>query len=127
MLTVGYEKDLGQICGRIDGELNQEVARHYFKQVAEVIKATNCNRVLTDVRLAKLNALEGEMEDLSAELVLMGITVDSRRAILLNDDIKQYKTWENYCFRNGYKSIRLFMDEKAANAWLLSDSNLSMN
>jgi hypothetical protein len=127
MLTVGYEKSLGQISGRIDGELNEEVARHYFTQVAEVIKATQCHRVLTDVRFAKLNAREGEMETLSAELITMGIVVGSRRAILVNEDIKQYKTWENYCFRNGYKNIRLFIDEQAANEWLLSDSDLILN
>jgi hypothetical protein len=127
MLKVGYEENLDQISGKIEGELTHEVAKNYFKEVAEIVKATNCSKILTDVRLAKLSALESEMESLSSELTSIGIVLASRRAILVSEDIKQYKTWENYCFRNGHKSIRLFMDEQAAQDWLVNESSFSLN
>jgi hypothetical protein len=127
MLKVGYAESLDQICGRIDGELTHEVAKHYFTEVAGIAKATNCSRILTDVRLARLSALDSEMESLSSELASIGIVLESRRAILVAEDIKQYKTWENYCFRNGHKSIRLFMDEQAAQDWLVNEPRFSLN
>ena len=127
MLKVGYEKSLDQICGKIEGELTHEVAKHYFTEVAEIARVTNCSKILTDVRLAKLSTLDSEMESLSAELASIGIVLASRRAILVAEDIKQYKTWENYCFRNGHKSIRLFMDEQAAHDWLVNESSFSLN
>lgn len=127
MLKVGYEKNQDQICGRIEGDLTHEVAKQYFSEVSAVAKETKCAKILTDVRLARLSATESEMESLSSELPAMGIALDSRRAILVTEDIKQYKTWENYCFRNGFKGIRLFMDAEAAHDWLVNEPAVSLN
>jgi hypothetical protein len=127
MLKVAYEKDQDQIFGMIEGELTMEVAKSYFIKVAELSKETNCAKILTDLSKAKLTAVETDMQSLSSELENLGISLKAKRAIVVSDDVKLYKTWENFCFRNGFQGIRLFMDEKTASEWLLKEETLSLS
>ncbi len=119
--SVSYEEGLDVVSGKIEGDLTVEIAAEYFAKVGEVASQRGCERVLTDVRSAKLMASEEGMLALSRELESIGMDTKFRRAIVLNDDVKGYKVWENYCFRQGYTRIKLFYDQLKALDWLGSN------
>ena len=115
---LSYQEEERIIAGRIVGVLTKDLAAQYFAQVGELASKRGCSRVLTDVRAARLEASELDMETLSKDLTNMGLTPTYKRAIVLNEDVKKYKTWENYCFRNGHQRIKLFFDQDKAVDWL---------
>ena len=71
----------------------------------------------------KLTGIQKEMEILAKELKGIGIELSFRRAILISNDINDYKVWENFNFRNGFKDMRLFSDERVALEWMKSNNN----
>ncbi len=119
--SVSYEEGLDVVSGKIEGDLTVEIAAEYFAKVGEVASKRGCERVLTDVRNAKLMASEEAMFALSQKLNAIGMESNLRRAIVLNDDVKGYKIWENCCFRQGHTQIKLFYDQFKALDWLGSN------
>ena len=115
---VSIQEERGILSGKIEGDLTGELAKEYFAQVGELASEKGLTRVLTDVRSARLLANELEMESLSSELSSLGLPPAYKRAIVLSEDVKAYKTWENYCFRNGYQRLKLFFDQEKAVDWL---------
>lgn len=116
--NVRFEEGLGIISGAITGDLTRQIAADYFAEVGKVTVASKCMRVLTDLRNAQLKANDLDMADLSKQLRFIGIGQAVRRALLISDDVRGYKAWENYCFREGYLQIRLFVESEKAIDWL---------
>ena len=124
LLMVGYEDQKDHVLGRIEGALTKDVASNYFTKLVSVTSEKNCVKVLTDVRKAKLMADEKDMEELAKDLEpKIGVPVHLKRALLVEDDVKAYKTWENFCFKSGHKNMRIFSNEEAATEWLNSRVN----
>ncbi len=117
-ISVVNEGGLDIVSGRIEGDLTKQIAVDYFAQVSKVAQERDIKRVLTDVRRAKLMAGDEDMKCLSLELPEIGMEQSCRRAILIKNDIKGYKTWENYCFRHGFHKVKIFLDEDLAVHWL---------
>ena len=115
---VSYQVEGGIVSGKIEGGLTKELAAKYFTQVGALASERGYSRVLTDVRAARLLANVVDMESLSKDLSSLGLAPAFKRAIVLSEDVKAYKTWENYCFRNGYQQIKLFFDHEKAVDWL---------
>ena len=115
---VSYQIGEGIVSGKIEGNLTKELAAKYFIQVGELASERGYSRVLTDVRGARLVASEVDMDSLSKELSSLGLAPAFKRAIVLTEDVKAYKTWENYCFRNGFQRLKLFFDHDKAVDWL---------
>lgn len=118
---VSYEEELDVVSGKIEGDLTVEIAAEYFAKVGEVASERGCDRVLTDVRNARLKASEKALLELSRELFAIGMATSLKRAIVLSEDVKGYKIWENCCFSQGHRQIKLFYDKLKALEWL--DSN----
>ena len=118
---MSYEEGLDVVSGKIEGDLTIENAAKYFTKVGEVASERGCMKVLTDVRNAKLKASEEGMLGLSKGLIDMGLSASLKRAIVLNQDVKGYKIWENCCFRHGHHDVKLFYDEPKALDWLGSN------
>jgi len=115
---VSIQEGGGIVSGKIEGDLTKELAAEYFTQVGELAAKKGVTRVLTDVRSARLLASEDDMETLSSELSSLGLPPAFKRAIVLSEDVKGYKTWENYCFSNGHQRLKLFFDQEKAVDWL---------
>ena len=116
--SVSYQEGREVVSGKIEGDLTKELATQYFTEVSEVASTRGCVGILTDVRNAKLVADEPDMASLSQELTSIGLRPTIKRAIVLTDDVKGYKVWENYCFRNGHLRLKLFFDRDKALDWL---------
>ena len=115
---VSIQEERGILSGKIEGDLTRELAAKYFAQVGELATKKGLTRVLTDVRSARLRVDELDMKSLSKELSSLGLPPAYKRAIVLSEDVKAYKTWENYCFSNGYQRLKLFFDQEKAVDWL---------
>ena len=115
---VSIQEERGILSGKIEGDLTKELAAKYFAQVGELATKKGLTRVLTDVRSARLRVDELDMKSLSKELSSLGLPPAYKRAIVLSEDVKAYKTWENYCFRNGHQRLKLFLDQEKAVDWL---------
>lgn len=115
---VEYEETFNIVSGRIVGDLTREVAKDYLKSISDLASEKGCNRILTDVREAKLLGEKQDIETLSTELANYGFSTSFVRAIVLAEDVIGYKTWENYCFTAGHKNLRLFVDGNLAKEWL---------
>jgi hypothetical protein len=116
--SVSYEEGLGIVSGRIEGDLTVENAAEYFARVGNVAGKKGCLKVLTDVRRARLNASEEGMLELAKGLNALGVEEGLWRAIVVDDDVKGYKVWENCCFRQGHHRVKLFFDLRKAIDWL---------
>ncbi|KYG79159.1 hypothetical protein [Roseivirga echinicomitans] len=118
LLMVGYDDELNHVFGKIEGALTKDIASSYLSKVAEIAQENKCRKVITDLREAELFANQKEIEILSKELKGIGIEFGLKRAVLISKNINDYKVWENYNFRNGFKDIRLFSDEGVALEWM---------
>ena len=107
------------LCGKIEGDLTKNIAREYFKEVTALAKGIELKGLLTDVRSANLMACEEDMETLSQELSQLGLDDKMRRALVVREDVRDYKVWENHNFRAGYFWLRLFLDCERAEEWLV--------
>jgi|GEM_PF-1641700 len=123
LLMVGYDDELNHVFGKIEGVLTKDLASNYLSKVAQIASENKCQKVITDLREAQLFANQKEMEILAKELKGIGIELSFRRAILISNDINDYKVWENFNFRNGFKDMRLFSDERVALEWMKSNNN----
>ena len=120
---VGYDNKTDHVFGRIEGALTKDIAFNYFTRVVSVAVENDCTKVLTDVRDSKLMANDKDMEELAGELApKIGLLTSFKRALLVNGDVKAYKTWENFCFKNGHKNMRIFSNEEVALEWLSARS-----
>lgn len=109
---------LNLISGKLEGDITKEVAKRYFQEVGKVADQKGLNRVITDLREANLKADERDMRDLSKELAQLGLACTFRRAMVVKNDVNDYKLWENHCLSAGHKDLRLFSDKDAALEWL---------
>lgn len=106
------------ISGKIEGDVTKEVATRYFQEVGKVADQKGLNRVITDLREANLRLDERDMSDLSQELTQLGMACTVRRAMVVKNDVNDYKLWENHCLSAGHRDLRLFSDKDAALEWL---------
>lgn len=118
LLIVGYEDEMDYVFGKIEGELTKDVASSYFSKVAKVAEEYNCYKVITDLRDAQLIATRRELEIMAKELKGVGLDSNFKRALLITENIKDYKVWENFNFHHGFKDIRLFSNEEVALEWI---------
>ncbi|WP_420386197.1 hypothetical protein [Roseivirga sp.] len=118
MIEVKVVDGLKLVSGRIEGDLTKEIARRYFEEVGKLAYQNGLNRVFTDLREANLKADEHDMSELSQELAQLGLASSYKRAVVVREDVRGYKQWENHCLSAGFKKMRLFVDDEAALEWL---------
>ena len=118
MFKIDVVDNLSLVSGKVDGDLTKEIAKRYFEEVGKVANQYGLKRVLTDLREANLKANEQDMLELSQELAQLGVACSYKRAVVVKEDVRGYKHWENHCLSAGFKEMRLFVDDEIAVEWL---------
>ena len=118
MIKVEVVDSLKLVSGKIEGDLTKEIAKRYFEQVGKIANQNGLNRVITDLREASLKADEIDMSELSQELAQLGVSSFYKRAVVVREDVKGYKQWENHNLSAGHRDMRLFVDHETAMEWL---------
>jgi len=118
MIKVGVVDKLQIVSGKIEGDLTLELAKAYFEEVGMVANQHGLKKVLTDLRSACLKADEQDMSLLARELTQLGVASSYRGAVVMKEDVRGYKQWENHCLSAGYREMRLFVDDETAMKWL---------
>lgn len=118
MIKVEVVDNLNIVSGKIEGDVTLESAKAYFEEVGKIADQQGLKKILTDLREARLKADENDMSLLSQELAQLGVACSCRRALVVKEDVKGYKHWENHCLSAGFRELKLFVDDDAALRWL---------
>lgn len=118
MIKVEVVEGLNLVSGKVKGDLTKEIAKRYFEEVGKIANQNGLKRVLTDLREANLKADEQDMQCLSQELAQLGVACSYKRAVVVREDVRGYKQWENHCLSAGFREMRLFVDDELAVEWL---------
>jgi len=84
-------KDLQIVFGRFNGPLNKSNASAYFHEASIELAKFSSGRLLTDLRKAGLDANEEDAELVPEQISSMEEIRNSKRAVLVEKDIKFYK------------------------------------
>lgn len=107
--------------GVIVGILNIDLAKTYLSKIGCLAQSNNIKKVLTDVRQSIIAIDEEKLIELSKSLNHLGFGSELKRALLIKEDVKLFKQWENLNFIEGMPQLRLFIEEDLALEWLHSD------
>ena len=107
--------------GIIEGVLNVELAKSYLAEIGELVRTNNVQKVLTDARDSMISMDEEKLIELSKSLNDWGFGSDLKRALLIKQDVRVFKQWENLNFIEGMPQLRLFVEEDLAMEWLNQD------
>lgn len=118
MIKVEVVDRLKIVSGKIEGNLTLELAKAYFREVGLKANQHGLKKVLTDLRTASLQVDEKDMTFLARELTQLGVASSYRGAVVMKEDVRGYKQWENHCLSAGYREMRLFVDDETAMKWL---------
>lgn len=118
---VNFLKEKSMLHGIIEGVLNVELAKSYLAEIGELVRTNNVQKVLTDARDSIISMDEEKLIELSKSLNDWGFGSDLKRAVLIRQDVRVFKQWENLNFIEGMPRLRLFIEEDLAMEWLNQD------
>lgn len=109
------------IIGRVDGQLNREMAQQLAKEYAKFIKTTGIKRILNDVRgvrdeIGIVNGYYYAYEDAQE----IGLPRDIRAAIVADEGDISHEFQETVACNAGYL-VKVFYSFDQAVEWLIED------
>lgn len=110
------------IIGKVEGQLNREIAQQLAKEYVKLIKSTGIKRILNDVRgvpdtMGILNGYEYAYKDVNTLGLPHGI-----RAAIVADEGDFSHGFQETVGRNAGYLVRVFHSFEQAVDWLLVDS-----
>jgi hypothetical protein len=119
--SIGLSEDGSYLICRVTGPMTVETAREFTQKMDRVSRETGVNRFLSDVREAP--NVSGTLENYRyayKDMPELDLRRDVRAAILADPADHSHDFAETVVQNAGY-NVRLFHDEEAAIAWLLTD------
>ena len=116
-----YNEELDCIFTELNGALNPEVVGAFFSEVGRVAKQHNCQRVLSNLRNAWIDASNSEMYYMAKNMDSKGVMQTFKRALIISRDKQGYEFWENVSVNMGYQKIKLFDNYDDALEWILAE------
>ncbi len=118
--TIEYDKKIDCIYTSMTGEVDLDTVREYRLDVAQVLQDNNCQRILNDLRQAKLIIPLADMYSFPREVGEGFVGLFPKRALVYRNDEIMLQFFE-VTSRNQGLSVRVFDDYDKAKRWLLSD------
>ena len=115
---MNFLEDKGIVFGKIEDAITLELAIAYLSEASELAAANGAKKILTDTRTSNVDINDEGIEILSRSLEELGVTPDLKRAVLIRDDVKFFKLWENLNLKEGRAQLKLFIEEDLAFDWL---------
>ena len=119
---VTYDSKRNCIVTRIDGKLDIPVIKEFLAEIARVIAASGCQRILDDLREAELTPSMGEFYIALRLVSEVGIPRTTKSAIVVPE-----KDWSLYSYlevvaQHKGQVLRMFTDPEEASRWLMAPS-----
>ena len=106
--SVKYDPKLKCVMAQITGPLNPIVFKQFFMQMGTVVAEHDCKRVFSDLTKARIDASITKIYNHVKSPEHQKISVSTKRAIVVSDEIEDYKFWETVCYNQGYDQVRIF-------------------
>lgn len=116
--SVIYDDINDYIIVSVVGKLNHSLLENIAKDAAAEIKKHNCDRILTDLRFAKLSASPTNVYKMPKIAKEAGIHVNIKRALLVRVNDKEFDFLETVFINQG-NLVRMFDNLNDAKKWLL--------
>lgn len=94
------------------------MALAFFTEVGRVAVESQCVRVLSDLREAKIVASTSDIYRMAQSLGNTQITKAFKRAIVVCRDDGDSAFWETVCFNQGFHNVKIFRDNEKAQQWI---------
>ena len=116
--TIKYDKDKDCILIKIQGELNLSLLQQLASKVSVMIKQVGCNRVLNDLRKAKLEENAIDIYSMPEKARNSGVHMMCKRALVAGRRIHEFKFLETVFLNQGHQ-VKMFEEVDDAWDWLL--------
>ena len=117
-VRVGYDAPTDCVISSVTGELDKEVVLELLSEVGRVAVENQCERVLSDLREAKVVATTADIYQMAKLLGSNQISKALKRAVVVSRDEEDYAFWETVCFNQGYQNVKIFRDYDEAKRWV---------
>lgn len=117
--NVTYDSEIDCVVTTITGDMDKDLVSAFFNEIGKVAAENKCNRVLSDLREAKIAATTTDIYDMAKSLEEMRILKSFRRAIVISRDHRDYSFWKTVCYNQGHQIVQTFQDYEQAKAWIL--------
>lgn len=115
---VGYNKELNYIEAKIEGAFSLSILKELAADVAKIIEKYGCERILNDMRLAKLAQGVFDIYDMPKVARNAGVEINCKRALVVRDQSSGFDFLETVFINQGHR-VKLFTDIEEAKSWLL--------
>lgn len=118
---ITYESKNHIVLTLIQGNFDKDLLREFFTEMVAVALENDCNRILSDLRVAKINFRHQDIPAMAKELDTLNVPASFKRALVISSDHEDYQFWEKVCHDQGYRYVKIFEDYVQAKVWLLGE------
>ena len=115
---INYEKEGDYISIRVEGDFALSNLKDLAEDVAKVIEQHGCNRILNDMRRAKLTKGTIDIYNMPKIANTSGIKAHSKRALVVMEKSSDFHFLETVFINQGH-IVKMFTDMDEAMRWLL--------
>ena len=119
---ISYNKSQGYIAVTVEGEFALSTLKHLATDIAGLVESYNCNRILNDMRHAKLTEATLDIYNMPKIASQAGIGPRLKRALVVSELSPNFYFLETVFVNQGH-IVRLFTNIDKALQWLLNKEN----
>ena len=116
---INYNKEQGYIAVTIEGDFALSILKELAADIAEFTERYNCNRILNDMRHARLTEDTFNIYNMPKIASQAGVEPRFKRALVVNELSSDYHFLETVFVNQGH-IVKIFTDFDAALHWLLN-------
>ena len=116
---INYDKEKGYIAVTTEGDFALSTLKELAADIAGFVERYNCNRILNDMRRARLTEGTFNIYNMPKIASRAGIEPRFKRAMVVNELSSDYHFLETVFVNQGH-IVKIFTDIDAALRWLLN-------
>ena len=116
---IAYEKENKYILIIVEGDFALPMLKNLAADVARYIEQHGCNRILNDMRQAKLTKGTIDIYNMPKIASASGIDTHCKRALVVSEHSSDFHFLETVFINQGH-NVKMFTDIEEAMSWLLN-------
>ena len=116
---IHYEKEQDYISVTVEGKFALSTLKELAAKVAENIEHYGCNRILNDMRLAKMTRGTIDIYNMPTTASNEGVEKRCKRALVVSEESSDFHFLETVFLNQGH-NVKMFTDIDEAMRWLLN-------
>ena len=120
---INYEEEYDYIAVAVDGAFSLSTLKELAADVSKLIEKHGCNRIMNDMRHAKLTKGTIDIYQMPQAANQAGVTVQCKRALVVSEQSSDFYFLETVFVNQGH-TVKLFTDINEALHWLLDSGEI---